>query len=319
MMFATSSPQLSVIIVSWNVAGLLRDCLQSLTETRADLSLEIIVVDSASSDDTVEMVRRDFPHVQLLAQTENVGFARGNNLGMAVARGAFLFLLNPDTVVHEGALVQLVTYLQTHPQVGLVGPQLFNTDGSHQSSRRRLPTVWTAFWESMWWQRYAPPGVLRRYYMEDRPISVECSVDWLSGAALCVRKSIVQQVGGFDPAYFMYSEELDWCRRIGSVGWQIVYLPTAHVTHHIGRSSQQAVTSRHINFNRAKLRYIRKYHGNFPYQLIRLAILLGFCQQLLIEGAKWLVGHQRPLRRQRIASYLRVIASRMTAAGYRSA
>lgn len=307
---------LSIIIVSWNVAALLADCLNSIEATKGELDVEVIVVDSASSDNSAEMVARDFPHVTLLAQPTNVGFPAGNNIGLAAASGDHLMLLNPDTVVETGALQALVAYLDAHPDVGMVGPELLNEDGSHQSSRRRFPTFWTGVFESTWLQPYAPKSILRHYYAEGLDVTVSAEVDWVKGAAMVTRRSIYEQVGGMDAGYFMYSEELDWCRRIKDVGWRVVYLPEAKITHLEGKSSEQAVTHRHINFNRAKLRYFRKYHGPTAYRLLRFSLLFGYLFQIELEAIKALLGHKRDLRIQRIRSYWQVIRSGLSAAGY---
>ncbi|HRO23142.1 MAG TPA: glycosyltransferase family 2 protein, partial [Promineifilum sp.] len=197
---------LSVIIVNWNVRDLLRECLQSIEAGRDGLLLEIIVIDSASSDDSAAMIRSEFPSVHLIACTENVGFPRGNNIGLREARGDYLLLLNPDTVVLGDALKVLVSYLQANPDVGAVGPQLLNPDGSVQSSRRRFPTAATGFFESTWLEGLAP-GVLRRYYALDLPDDTTADVDWLTGACIMVPRSTWEAIGGMDEGYFMYSEE----------------------------------------------------------------------------------------------------------------
>lgn len=309
-------PDLSIIIVSWNVRELLRACLRSLEAGRHALTLEVIVVDSASADGTPEMVRNDFPWVHLLAQQENVGFPRGNNIGIRQSTGRYLLLLNPDTEVVGDALQRMVAYLNEHPQTGVVGAQLLYPDGRVQSSRRRFPTLLTAFFESTWLQPLAPPSVLDRYYVRDRPDNATSEVDWVMGACLMTRREVVEQVGLLDEDYFMYSEELDWCRRIKDSGWGVVYLPAAQIIHHEGKSSEQAVTARHINFQRAKLRYFRKYHGRAAAMLLRIFLLLNYIWQIGLEGLKALVGHKRPLRRQRIASYWQVLRSGLKPAGY---
>lgn len=309
-------PILSIIIVSWNVSRLLYDCLQSVVENKGELAVEVIVVDSASSDDTPQMVAREFPWVKLIACDENVGFPKGNNVGMAEANGRFVLLLNPDTQIIGDALQKMVTYLESHSEIGLVGPKLLNGDGSIQSSRRRFPTVGTAFFESTWLQSLAPKSIMQRYYVQDMDDDETAQVDWVVGACMLTRQEIVQGVGGMDEAYFMYSEELDWCRRIKQAGWDIVYLPTAQVIHHYGQSSEQAVTHRHINFNRAKLRYFRKYHGRVVAFVLRFFLLFNYLTQIILEGLKGLVGHKRPLRWQRVHSYWQVVRSGLRPAGY---
>jgi len=309
-------PLLSIIIVSWNVLELLSSCLASIERGRGSLKIELIVVDSASADGTSQMVAKRFPWVNLIACSENVGFPRGNNLGMAAANGRYLLLLNPDTELVGDALQTMVAYLDTHPQVGLLGPQLLNSDGSVQSSRRRFPTMTTAFFESTWLQPIAPNSILDSYYMRDVADDETAVADWVMGACMMLRREVMAQVGGMDEAYFMYSEELDYCRRIKEEGHQIIYLPTAQVVHHFGKSSEQAVTTRHINFNRAKLRYFRKYHGRFAAFVLRLFLLKNYGWQLVFEGLKGIVGHKRPLRWQRVKSYWQVLRSGLRPAGY---
>jgi len=306
---------LSILIVSWNVRDLLRDCLRSIERGRGDLEIEVIVVDSASADGSAAMVVAEFPWVTLLPQSENVGFPRGNNIALARARGDFLLLLNPDTVVLDDALPVLVDYLRSHPDAGAVGPQLLNPDGSVQSSRRRFPTLATGFLESTWLEGLTP-GVLRRYYALDLPDDQTAGVDWLVGACIMVRRAVYERVGGLDEGYFMYSEELDWCRRIVADGWRVVYHPAARVVHHVGKSSEQAVTARHINFQRAKLRYFRKYHGRVAAGVLRLFLLAGYGWQLLLEAAKGALGNKPELRRQRMRAYRDVLRSGLRPAGY---
>ena len=309
-------PLLSIIIVSWNVRELLRACLTSIAANPGDLDLEVIVVDSGSGDGTPTMVAEDFPWVTLVARPDNVGFARGNNIGIRRAHGDLILLLNPDTEVVEAALSTMVDYMQAHTAVGVVGPQLLYPDGTIQSSRRRFPTLATGFWESTWLEPCAPQRVLDAYYVQDRSDDVIQDVDWMMGAALMVRRETVEEVGLLDEAYFMYSEELDWCYRIKAAGWRVVYLPAARIIHHEGKSSEQAVTARHLYFQRAKLRYYRKYHGRAAAALLRLFLLANYTWQLVLEGAKGLLGHRRALRWQRVASYWQILKSGLRPAGY---
>ncbi|MCA9896750.1 MAG: glycosyltransferase family 2 protein [Ardenticatenaceae bacterium] len=310
-----TQPDLSIIIVSWNVQELLSNCLRSVLG-QSERALQIIVVDSASSDGSAAMVAEEFPEVELIACQENVGFPRGNNLGLAQANGRYLLLLNPDTIVHDDALAKMVAYLEENPQVGVVGPQLLNEDGTVQSSRRRFPSLKTALFESTWLQPYAPQSVLDDYYVRDVGDEETAVVHWVMGACLMTRQEVVAQVGGLDEDYFMYSEELDYCRRIHGMGWQVVYYPPAKVTHLSGKSSEQAVTHRHINFNRAKLRYFRKNHGRFAAGMLRLFLLVSYAWQMFVEAIKGAVGHKRPLRWQRVKAYWMVLRSGLRPAGY---
>jgi N-acetylglucosaminyl-diphospho-decaprenol L-rhamnosyltransferase len=327
----SSTPDLSIITVSWNVRDLLRACQKSLTidnrpSTIADpssivyrlSSVEIIVVDNASADGSAAMVAAEFPAVRLIANAENVGFTRGNNQGLAVARGRYVFFLNPDTEVVGDALVTMVTYLDAHPGIGALGPLLRYGDGSLQSSRRRFPTFATALFEStpLAWHWPGNPWA-RRYRMEDQGSGNReqgtgvggQDVDWVVGAALVVRREVLAQVGGFDEGYFMYSEELDLCRRIKEAGWQIVYLPTAQIIHHEGKSSEQVVAARHIRFQTSKVRYFRKFHGPSQAEALRVFILASFAVEWLLEACKWLLGSRRPLRRERMGAYGQLLRS----------
>ena len=300
---------LSIVIVSWNVRDLLRRCLNSILDTGCSILVEVIVVDNASTDGSVEMVETEFPGVHLITNADNRGFPAANNQGIAVAQGRYVFLLNPDTELVGDALATMVTFADAHPDVGIVGPQLLNSDGSVQSSRRRFPTLATAFFESTWLQSCSPPRALERYYVLDRPDDAVQDVDWVTGAALLARRKAIQQVGPMDEGFFMYSEELDWCRRFRETGWRVVYLPAARIVHHVGKSSEQVVAARHIHFQTSKVRYFRKYHGEMVAQALRLFLLGNYAWQLGLEGAKWLVGYRRSLRAQRIAAYRQVLRS----------
>lgn len=331
---------LSVIIVSWNVRDLLQRCLTSILDGAASLTTsapdvmeesqppelesvrarprdangtlqtEVIVVDNASTDGSVEMVHDRFPAVRLVANSHNWGFTVANNQGLAESRGRYCLLLNPDTEVVNSALATMVRYMDAHPEVGALGPQLRYPDGSRQSSRRRFPTFGTALLESTvvqeWWK---DNRILRRYHMADTPDDAVQPVDWLVGASLLVRRQVYEQSGGLDEGFFMYSEELDWCRRIKDAGWNVVYLPTAIIIHHEGKSSEQVVPARHIYFQSSKVRYFRKHHGTFQAEVLRWFLLATYVYQLFREGLKWLVGHKRPLREERLGAYLKVIRS----------
>jgi GT2 family glycosyltransferase len=311
-----SPPDLSVVILNWNVRDLLRDCLHSLRQTGAPgrsvtgpapLALEIIVVDSASGDGSAEMVRAEFPEARLIASAENLGYSRGNNLGLAAAQGRYLLVLNPDTQAAEGALCALVEYADAHPEAGILGPRLLEPGGAPQSSRRRFPTLATAVFESTWLQILAPRRVLDHYYARDLPADAPAEVDWLTGACLLIRRAVYEQIGGFDEGFFMYSEELDYCRRARAAGWRVVHLPEARVIHFEGKSSEQAIPQRHIRFQRSKIRYFRKYHGRAAALLLRLFLLASYAQQLALEGLKALLGHKREMRWARVRTYWQVL------------
>ena len=312
---------LAVIIVNWNVRDLLRRCLASLTRSArlGGLTMTTIVVDNASRDGSADMVRAEFPDVRLVASERNLGFTAGNNLGLRALSEypennlpRYVLFLNPDTEIIGDALATMVRYLDAHPAVGIVGPQLCYPDGTVQSSRRRFPRLATAFFESTLLQRGWPRnGILRRYYMADMPDDAEQEVDWLVGACLLVRHAALAEVGGFDEGFFMYSEELDWCRRARAVGWRAVYLPSAQVLHYEGKSSEQVIPARHIHFQASKVRYFRKYHGRLAAEILRLFLLATYVYQWGEEGVKWVLGHKRALRAERMRAYGQVLRSRL--------
>jgi GT2 family glycosyltransferase len=313
----TLSVDLSVVVVNWNVRDLLWRCLKSVVSgqwtvvstNHQPLTIEIIVVDNASTDGSVEMVRTEFPNVTLIANPSNTGFSAANNLGIATAQGRYVLLLNPDTEVLDQALTTLVGYMDAHPDAGIVGPQLLHPDGTVQSSRRRFPNLATLFLESTWLERWAPPGLLRRYYFLDQPDRVTLDVDWVTGAAMLARKETIQQVGGIDEGFFMYSEEMDWCRRVKAAGWRVVYHPAAQIIHYMGKSSEQAVPARHVNFQRSKIRYTHKHHGPRLATALRLFLLGMYLWQSGLEAAKGIIGHKRALRWQRVRAYWQVLRS----------
>lgn len=307
---------LSIIIVSWNVKALLRECLMSIRKNISAIDFEVIVVDSASSDGSPQMVAEEFPWVTLISSEQNLGYPRGNNIGILVSSGRHVLILNPDTIILNDALSIMLNYLEDHIDVGALGPQLLNADGTVQSSRRRFPSLITGIFESTWFEPFAPRRVLKGYYALDLPDDQENDVDWVTGACLMVPRRVIDHVGPFDEGYFMYSEELDWCRRIKDAGWRVVYLPQAKIIHYVGKSSEQAITARHVNFQQAKLRYYRKYHGPIAAGSLRGLLLANYAWQLVLEATKGLLGHKRELRRQRVQSYWQVIRSGLRPAGY---
>lgn len=311
----------SIIIVSWNVRDLLDKCLASLHKAATDLAqarqdsplVEIIVVDSASEDDSLDMMREKYPQVTLLPQKENLGFTRGNNIGLAHAQAPYFLLLNPDTELADDALFQMLDYMDQHPDVGILGPHTLNTDGSHQSTRRRFPTLMTGLFESTWLSAYAPASVEAHYKMFDTDDQAILEADWVQGSAMMMRRGLYAAVGGLDEGFVMYSEELDWCKRAKAAGWKVVYHGRALMTHHGGKSSEQAGAFKQIQFHTSKLRYFRKHHGYSHYLILRVVIWLQFLWQLLLEGGKGAFGHKRKLRFERVRIYWQVLRSGLKA------
>jgi GT2 family glycosyltransferase len=253
---------LSVIIVNWNTRDDVGRCLHSLEGAAPGLRVEVVVVDNGSRDGSARLVARRFPWVRLLALRANLGFARGNNLALAHTTGRYRLLLNPDTLVHGDALAQLVAYADSQPRVGLLGPRLLNPDGSLQASCRRFPTVSALLF------RNTPLGTLfprnpwaRSYLMESDDHEAPRDVDWLSGACLLARAEMIAEIGALDERFYMYVEDMDWCRRAHDAAWRVSYLPSAVVTHAVGRSSDQRPLAMLRAHHVSMWHYVRKHHG----------------------------------------------------------
>lgn len=348
--------RLAVVIVSWNTRDVLRQCLCSLRVSLVDSGVECltIVVDNASVDGTPAMLRAEFPDVMLIEAGRNLGFAGGNNLALRrlLCRSSahihpndpidnsqgiqdnykpqlnflytdYVLLLNPDTEIVGNAIPHMLHYMEEHPGVDVVGPQLRYPDGSAQPSRRRFPTRGTFFWESTPLERYWPTNPwVRCYRCVDRSDAQEQYVDWLVGAVLLVRRTAIERAGLLDAGFTMYSEELEWQQRIQAtkstgqsapVGRSvsrdgaIVYLPDALVIHHEGKSSEQALARRYLNFQRSRLRYARMVYGDYFAMVLRFFLRACYIGELVIEAAKWVLGHKRGLRAQRVLIYWRVV------------
>jgi GT2 family glycosyltransferase len=232
---------LSVVIVNWNTAQLTLRCLEALQRALpSELDAEVLVVDNASTDGSAERIAAAFPEVRLIRRAENGGFARANNEAFARARGAYCFLLNSDTEALPGSTAALLAYLKSHPRCGLVAPRLINGDGSLQYSCWRFPRWDTAALESLYLYRCFSAGragerLLGGYWDHGRARPV----DWVMGAAMLVRREVLEATGGFDEGYFMFGEDMEWCWRIRRKGWSIDYEPAAGVVHLGGQSSRQ--------------------------------------------------------------------------------
>lgn len=232
----------SIIIVNYKTRGMVKQNLKSIRQAGLKLNYEVFVTDNASGDGSAEMIREEFPEVRLLALEENVGFARGNNLAMREAKGRYIFILNPDAMLTEGAVEAMVEYLNAHPEVGMIGPKLVHPDRTRQESVHRFPTPWIPVF------RRTPLGKLPRarrdldrYFMRGELDETIREVDWMEGAALFVRRTAIDQVGMFDERYFAYFEDADWARRFWLAGWKVLYFPPATIIHYHRRESADAL------------------------------------------------------------------------------
>ena len=305
----------SIIIVNWNVADLLAACLDSilssavsLDETSDDVPvIEIIVVDSASTDNSVPMLREQYPMVRLFAEDENVGFVRGNNIGFMAAQGRYHFLLNPDTEVQQNTIKKMIEYLDSNPTIAIAGPHTLNTDGTHQSTRRRFPTVPLAFFESTWAESLTPQHIRNQFKVLDLPNDGTYEVDWVQGSAILARRDVYETIGGLDTNFVMFFEETDWCKRAKDAGFLVAYIGDAVITHHGGQSSGQVVAQKHQYYQESKLRYYHKHFNRLIAEILRVYLLAHYLFQLILESAKALLGSKRDMRHERIKVYSQIL------------
>jgi GT2 family glycosyltransferase len=258
---------LSVVILNWNARDYLVAALRSILDQQWRFAIEVIVVDNASQlDDSVEIVRRDFPEVLLIANERNLGFAAGNNVGLKATRGRYILFLNPDTIVHEGAFDIMVDWMEAHPRAGACGPKMTYPDGGLQASCRAFPSFGAGIFRNTIFGKLWPNNPWSRgYLMQDASHDEPRQVDWLSGSALLVRCTALDEVavksGGWDEEYFMYCEDMDLCYRLKAKGWERWYVPAAHITHRIGASSDWAQGAMIRQHHGSMLRFYFKHYA----------------------------------------------------------
>ncbi len=287
------SPRLSVIVVNHNTKEVLRACLQSLQAAAASGHVEVIVVDNGSSDGSCAMVASDFPWVRLIALPDNRGFAVANNIGMRAARGRFFLALNSDTEVLDDALRRIADFMEANADVGALGPRLLNSDGTLQYSCRRFPSFRTALFHrySLMTRLFPRNRFSQQYLMTDVGHDHTMDVDWVSGAALVVRREVFDQTGGFDEGFFMYAEDVDWCYRIKQAGWRVVYFPEAQILHHIGKSTRLVPYAMIYERHRSMWRFYKKHYSR-GIMLVDVATLSGIALRCAMLMARtWILRH----------------------------
>ena len=268
---------LSVVIVNYNVKAFLEQCLIAIERARGDLNIEIFVVDNASVDGSQAMVKKRFPYVELIENSQNVGFSTANNQALRKAQGEYIMILNPDTLIQEDTLLILKKRLDENPRLGAVGCKLLNPDGSYQiNSRRSFPTPWVAFSRIVGLSRIFPKSRLfGQYNLTYLDPDVETEVDVLSGSLMMLRKKALEQVGYFDEEYFMYGEDIDLSYRIKKAGWKTIYTPQTKAIHYKGESTKRSEFSSITNFYSTMLIFIRKHFGGRYSFMLRVLLTLG--------------------------------------------
>lgn len=273
--------ELSIVIVSWNVKDLLRECLASIFANQEDLSLEVFVVDNASKDKTCAMVEKEFPQVNLIANKDNLGFPKANNQAIRKASGKYIFVLNPDTIVEPHSLKTMLRFMAAYPKCGALGPRLLNPDGTLQPSCKNFPTLKEQLYTTFFLDVLFP-----NFWKHDEVKEV----DQPMGAAILFRKEALDQVGFFDEHVFVFYDEVDLCYRIKQAGWQIFFTPEAQITHYGGQSFKQwkglkeSLRGGYI-WRKSRNYFFKKFYG---FWTVPILILLDILQLTLILSLLYL-------------------------------
>lgn len=283
---------LSIIIVSWNVKKLLKDCLKSIYQNYDNLNIEVFVSDNASTDGTMEMVRQKFPQVKYIQNEGNIGFTKANNRAFEVAAGKYILFLNPDTVVKPKALSRMVKFIEEDPKCGALGPRLLNPDGTLQLSCRTFPTFKTQLFSTLFLDVLFPKSRLFGKHMMSYWKHDELKeVDQPMGSALLVRKDILDKIGAFDENIIFWYDEVDLCYRIKKAGWKIFFVPDAEIIHYGGQGFKQwkglraSLWGAYI-WRKSRNYFFKKHYGGWTVPIL---ILLDLSQIIIILGVFLLV------------------------------
>jgi GT2 family glycosyltransferase len=276
-----------VLVVSHNVRDLLLDTLKALRNDGWP-KLQVIVVDNASADGSADAVGREFPAVELIRLSDNLGYGKANNVAFERAKGDLILLLNPDVTISPGCIDHLVQFLQEHPDAGAVGPRLVRPDGSPDlAGRRSFPTPQASLYRVTALSRLFPGSArFNRYNLGALDPGREHEIDAGTGACLLVRRAAIDCVGLFDPDFFMYGEDLDLCYRVKAAGWKIWYVPSAMAVHVKGTSTRQVPMRMQYEFHRAMWTYHRKHHAAALPAPANAAIWLGIWGRWALLSAR---------------------------------
>jgi GT2 family glycosyltransferase len=286
---------ISFIIVSWNAKRHLLSCLASLAGAERGYTSEAIVVDNASTDGSLRAVRHEFPRARVLENAANLGFARANNDGIKLARGRYLCLINSDVEVPEGCVPNLLRHMEAEPRIGMIGPKLLGGDGQTQISCWGFPGLWNMLCCALSLDRVFPGwAFVNGYQLRHWQKNAAGDVDILGGAFWLTRREAVEEVGGLDESFFMYGEDMDWCRRFWQKGWRICLDPQAVAVHYGGASSGNAPIRFSIEMQRANLQYWKKHHPGAAWLAIHLVYGL---HHLVRIGGHFGAALVRPARR----------------------
>lgn len=252
---------LSIIVVNYNVKEFLHNLLVSIEKASAEIKTEIIVIDNASEDGSAEFIKEKFPSINLIENKSNLGFSKANNLGLKIASGKYLLLLNPDTLVQENTFTEMINFFDSHPEAGLAGCKILNPDGTLQlACRRSFPGPWTSFCKVTGLSSLFPKSKLfARYnltYLDENEIN---EVDAISGSFMMLRREVYEKIGGLDEIFFMYGEDLDWCYRVQKAGYKVYYVPSTQILHYKGESTKRSSLDETKFFYQAMHLFVRKH------------------------------------------------------------
>lgn len=278
----------SIIIVSYNTKDLLKRCLSSIFNLTKGVSFEVIVVDNASSDDSVEYVkdqRSKIKNLFLIENSKNLGFGRANNQGAKIAKGHYIFIFNSDAYLKGNALPGLVSFMDKNPKIGVLGPLILNPDGSIQQTVGFFPDLPQVFYWMSFLDDLPTGDILKPYHVDhDRFYKSERAVDWVTGAAMFIRSEAIEKSGGFDENIFLYGEDMELCYRIKGAGYKIKFSPVASVIHLGQGSLERAQIGAIVGEYKAILYFYQKYKNNTQIQILKLLLKFGALLRILIFG-----------------------------------
>jgi GT2 family glycosyltransferase len=254
--------KLSIVILCWNDLRVIGDCLRSIYDETHTIDFEVIVSDNGSTDGSLEYISHNYSSVRIVANGANLGFAKGNNAGIAQSQGEYVLILNPDTIIHDRALEKFVSFADSHPEAGAFGCRVLNRDGSNQIAARPFPTIWRDLIGALYLR---PLAYLSDLFISDTYTGwkgdSERKVDWQSGCCVMFRGNVLKRLSGFDEQFFYHFEEVDLCRRVWKAGYPVHYTPTAVITHLGGQSVNRFPIRFELEKYRNRYRYYYKYFG----------------------------------------------------------
>ena len=275
-------PDVSVVIINWNTKDLVIECIRSIREHTHTTKLEIIIVDNGSTDGTQLAIHKKFPGVKFIQNNENLGFAKANNIGMRIAVGKFICLVNSDVEIRGECIDRMYNYLEDMRDIGMLGPKTFYPNGEIQHTCKQFPSIWTSFCEAIGLHNYfkkckfmSPEEMTFFGYDETH------EVDVVSGSFMMVKRETIDRVGLFDENFFFYSEDVDWCRRIWKAGWKVVFYHEAEIIHHEGGSSKTDRAKYSIQLLNAKLQYWSKYYGSVTVLCVKCIKVLQLLRKVV--------------------------------------